>query len=92
MPAYNGVRVTETNLLHTGNGYLLGYMISHEENTAQAVYFYDSTSAGGTLVQKVFVAPESSPVFVRWRTGIGFSTGLFVVPGNCEVSVWATGR
>jgi hypothetical protein len=92
MPAYNGVRASETNLVHTGSGYLLGYLVSHEESTAQAVFFYDNTEAGGTIIQKVFIAPEQSPAYIRWKTGIAFSTGLYVVPGNCEVSVWVSGK
>ena len=91
MPAYNGKRVTDDNLVHTGKGFLLAYLISHEESTAQAVFFYDNTEAGGTIIQKVFVAPENSPCFIRWQVGISFSTGLFVIPGNCEVTVWANG-
>lgn len=92
MPAYNGKRATVTNLVHTGSGYLSGYLISHEETTSQAVFFYDNTEAGGTLIQKVFVAPECSPCYVRWNAGIAFANGLYVVPGNCEVNVWASGK
>ena len=92
MPAYNGNRITESELVHTGSGYLLGYLISHAESSAQAVVFYDNTAASGTVIQRVYVSPESSPRYLRFPIGISFATGLFVNPGNCEVSIWASGK
>ena len=77
--------------LHTGFGQLTSYLISHKEAAAQTVTFYDNTTANGTMIHRVHVAPEQSPVFVRFgkEDGIVFSTGLMVDPGNCDVAVWS---
>lgn len=99
MPNYNGSRVAgSSSTIHTGAGRLLGYLISHTESSTQTVIFYDNTAASGTILHKVNVASERCPVFVRFEDPAGkinalaFNTGLTVNPGNCEVSVWASGR
>ena len=93
MANYNGVRVSGlVSNVHAGKGRLLGYMISHNESTNQEVTFYDNTTATGTVLAKVIVAPDQSPFFVRFEEPQSFTTGLTVHPGNCEVSVWASGR
>jgi hypothetical protein len=93
MPNYNGSRVAgSSSTIHTGAGRLLGYLISHSETTTQSVSFYDNTTARGTILHKVNVAAEQSPFFVRFEDAFYFNTGLTVNPGNCEVSVWASGR
>ena len=93
MPNYNGVRVSGlVSTVHTGNGRLLGYMISHNEVGNQDVTFYDNTTATGTVLAKVIVAPDQSPFFVRFDEPQTFTTALTVHPGNCEVAVWASGR
>ena len=92
MPSYNGQRVTDEGLVHTGKGYLTGYLASHEEISAQAVIFYDNTSDSGVIIHKVFIDRAMSPFFVIFRDGLAFSTGLYVNPGNCEVAVWASGK
>jgi hypothetical protein len=93
MPASTGVRVFGTaGQLHAKSGRLLGYLVSHSETSSQAVTFYDSTSAGGTVLHKVNVAPEQCPFYVRFSgqgEAIPFATGLTVDPGNCDVLVWA---
>jgi hypothetical protein len=83
--------------IHNSAGRLLGYLISHDESTPQAVIFYDSTAVGGTVLHVVNVSPERSPFFVRFglapgsEEGIPFSTGLSVNAGNCEVAIWSIG-
>jgi hypothetical protein len=94
--SYTGKRATGmANPIHTGRGRLLGYLISHDQVTAQVVTFYDSLSAAGTVLLRVNVAPEQCPVFVRFGIppgrdeGIEFATGLSICAGNCEVSLWS---
>jgi hypothetical protein len=81
--------------LHSGAGRLLGYLVSHNESTAQAVTFYDSASASGQVLHRVYVPAERCPALVRFGAGpgesINFSNGLTVDPGNCEVTVWSVG-
>lgn len=92
MPSYNGQRVTEVGLVHTGKGFLRGYLASHEEISAQPVTFYDNIAGAGTIIHKVFIDRAMSPFYVIFEDGIAFSTGLYVNPGNCEVSIWASGK
>jgi len=94
----DGYRVTgQAAKVHSGSGRLIGYLISHDETTAQAVVFYDSTSMGGTVLHVVNVSPERSPFFVRFgqpfgsEEGIPFSNGLSINAGNCEVAIWSIG-
>jgi hypothetical protein len=82
----------------SGPGRLLGYLISHREATAQEVVFYDSPTASNPVLHRVFVAPEQSPVYIRFgqaergrAEALRFSTGLTVDPGNCAVVVWSIG-
>ena len=82
-------------VLHSGAGRLLGYLVSHNQAGARAVTFYDSPSAAGRVLHKVHVAPERSPVYVRFAdgkdAGLPFSAGLAVDPGDCDVAVWSIG-
>jgi hypothetical protein len=94
----DGFRVVgSTAGVHVGSGRLVGYLISHDEDTPQSVIFYDSTSVGGTVLHVVNVSPERSPFFVRFgqapgsEEGIPFSNGLSVNAGNCEVAIWSIG-
>ena len=93
MPASSGVRVFGTSAqLHARAGRLLGYLVSHAETSSQAVTFYDSPTASGTVLHKVNVAPEQCPFYVRFSgqgEPIPFANGLAVDPGNCDVLVWA---
>jgi hypothetical protein len=83
--------------VHVGAGRLLGYLVSHDESTAQTVIFYDSPTVGGTALHVVNVSPERSPFFVRFgqapgaEEGVPFSNGLSVNAGNCEVAIWSIG-
>lgn len=84
---------TAAATVHTGAGILLGLLISHAQSTTQTVTLYDNTSASGTVLLAVDVAPEASPahlVFPR-DNAPDFATGLHVVPGNCKVAVWGLG-
>jgi hypothetical protein len=80
--------------LITGAGILRGLIISHDQTTAQSVTFYDNTAASGTILLKVWVAPEQCPVHLEWQRAESpsFSTGLSyaVSHANVEVSVWAS--
>jgi hypothetical protein len=85
-------RLTSANLI-TGAGILRGILISHDQVTAQSVIFYDNTAASGTILLKVWVAPEQCPVHIEWQRSDSpaFSTGLSFAAShaNVEVSVWA---
>ena len=77
----------------TGAGKLLGFLISHAEDTTQTVTFYNATSApsAGDQILVVKVAPEQSPCYVVFPRNmpLNFSIGLAVTYTNCEVCLWA---
>ncbi|MBE0410670.1 MAG: hypothetical protein IBX69_13150 [Anaerolineales bacterium] len=98
-----GRRVQGTaEVLHERAGRLVGYLVSHNEEEAQAVTFYDSSSTSGTVLHKVWI-PAGEVVYIRFgmssareeanieRSAIPFSAGLAVDPGLCDVAVWAIG-
>ena len=92
----SGLRVSgSVNGVHAGKGRLLGYVISHDQAQAQGVVFYDSLTCDGTVLHRVYVAPEQCPVYFRFGTGrdegIVFENGLSVNAGACEAAVWSIG-
>lgn len=92
---YDGTAITSsTQLLHTGAGRLLGFLLSNGTGTAGTVAFYDNTSGAGTILLAVQAAAGMQPtliLFPRDRAP-AFSTGLFVDRGaNPSLSVWAVG-
>lgn len=92
---YRGTYIAASTptLIHTGAGWLSGWVASHAQATAQTVTIYDNTAAAGTPVAVVHVAPEASPAALMLTPGqaIAFGIGLYVVPGGCDVGVWAVG-
>ena len=96
MAVNSGSRVYgSAKTLHTGQGKLIAYLVSHGESTVQAVTFYDAATAAGTVLHKVYVAPEQCPTYFKFGPGAGepvtFTSGLSVDPGNCDVLVWSVG-
>ncbi len=87
----SGAPATGSSPVVSGPGKLLGFLISHQEVTAQGVVFYDNTTATGTVLLTVYVAPERSPCFLMLPRDLPFkfSTGLTVDNGTCAVNVWA---
>ena len=85
-----GSRPTAANIV-TGPGVLYGFLVSHAQATPQTLTFYDNTAASGAILLTVHVAPEQSPVLVKWarRDAIPFTTGLSYAAPNCEIAVWA---
>jgi len=88
---YSAKRATGTALIVTGAGYLRGFMVSHAQTTAQTVTFYDSLTAGGTILMQFMVAKEQCPFYALWPRADApvFGTGLAYAAANCEVTVWA---
>ena len=84
---------TAAATVHTGPGLLLGLLISHAEAAAQTVTLYDNTSAAGTVLLAIDVAPEASPAHLVFPRDLApaFATGLHVVPGACKVALWGIG-
>jgi hypothetical protein len=93
----DGERVYGTGrMLHQGAGKLVGYLASHNEEIANLVTFYDSLTASGTVLHRVWI-PAGEVIYIRFGMSssrvesIPFSTGLSVDPGSCDVAVWSTG-
>lgn len=86
-------RVPSSANIHTGSGVLRGFLISHSEASADTVTFYDNTAASGDVLLIVKVAPERSPLYIRFPRddAVAFSTGLSVDVGNCDICVWSVG-
>jgi hypothetical protein len=87
---YTAHNVTAANLI-TGSGRLLAFLITHAEAAAQRVTFYDNTTATGTVIADLHIAPERSPFYLRLSPNDAFifSTGLSLTYTNCTVVVWA---
>lgn len=79
--------------IHTGRGALLALLVSHSQAAAQTVTLYDSGAVSGTVLTRVTVAPEASPAMILFPESfpLRFVTGLAVHPGNCDVTVIASG-
>ncbi len=91
---YRGVVVPGgTATVHTGAGYVTGWLLSHDRAAAQQVVMYDAITARGAVVASVWVGPGAA-VLVLLTPGqaIPFGTGLTVAAGACEAMVWAVGR
>lgn len=83
--------------LHTGSGRVLAYLISHAQATAQTVTVYDNTAASGTILNRIHIAPEQCPIYIRFSQTsedqekaytVPFTTGLTVNPGMfCDIHV-----
>ncbi len=92
---YSGKYITAgTITVHTGQGYVKGILISHNQGAAQQVVFYDNTTGSGTVVLRVTLPANPAPFYCMFEPGaIAFATGLTVVaPANVDVNVWAVGR
>jgi hypothetical protein len=92
-----GTRVQgSSQVLHVGSGRMVGYLASHNEEEGQGVTFYDSDTASGTVLHRIWI-PAGEVVYIRFGMSsardeaIPFSTGLAVDPGLCDVAVWAIG-
>jgi hypothetical protein len=86
----NGKRATAA-LIVSGAGKLLGFLVSHNQATVQTLTFYNNTTATGTVLLTVYIAPEKNPVHIRFRTTtpVEFTIGLAASYANCELAVWA---
>jgi hypothetical protein len=94
---YNGKYIAAGGgnlLVHTGAGRLLGMLISSANAAAQTVTFYDNTSATGAVLLAVDLPAGARPFYVRFprAEAPAFANGLFVVPNNANVTLWAVGH
>lgn len=93
---YRGTYIAASTpaLVHTGAGWLSGVVASHAQAAAQTVTIYDNVAAAGVPALVVHVAPGASPAVIMLTPAqaVGFSTGLYVDPGGCDVGVWAAGK
>jgi hypothetical protein len=87
---YNGARFTTGNLI-SNPGRLQGFLISHAQASIQTVTFYDATTAYGTILAIIHLAPEGTPHYLMLPRdkALEFDTGLSATYTNCEVLVWA---
>jgi hypothetical protein len=86
--------VTSNTKVHTGEGSVISLIINHSEATAQTVTLYDNIIGSGTILSSFKVAPEASPAQIVFPSPylLRFSTGLYIVPGNCSVIVQSVGN
>jgi hypothetical protein len=92
--AYNGTRISgATTVVHTGQGWLLAVLISHNQAAVQTATVYDNTAATGTVALQVSLPAGASPFYCEFLHPIEVSQGITVVaPANVDVHLWAKGR
>ncbi len=97
MATYNPNFYTGSATIDSGGsqGRVMAMLISHDQATVQTVTIHDNTSASGTILLTIHVAPEQSPWFANFsqvigdkKSGLPWNTGLTITPGNCEVTLW----
>ena len=92
---YAGTYVSTATAVHTGEGVLLGLLISNSQAAADTVTIYDSTGASRTILT-LHVPPNTveGPQYITWPRSmpIAFTIGLYVDPDNSLVNVWAIGK
>lgn len=86
--------ITANTKIHTGKGSVIYLIISHSEATTQNVTLYDSLIGSGTILSSFKISPEASPFNVTFPDPyyLRFTSGLFIVPGNCTVIVQSVGN
>jgi hypothetical protein len=83
---------TNERTVQAGPGRLGGLILSHGESAPQTVTLYDGVSAaGGRVIARLVVAPESCPAWFYFEPEMAFSTGLVIEPGNCQVQALCYG-
>lgn len=85
--------ITSNTKVHAGSGAVISLIMSHSEGTTQTVTLYDNIIGSGTILSAFKVAPEASPSQIVFPSKylLRFSTGLYIVPGNCTVIVQSSG-
>jgi hypothetical protein len=81
-------------LVHTGAGKLVALLLSTSAAAAVTFTLYDNTSGAGTVLLQVALAPDESPVYLRFPDDIPFTftTGLYLsVPATSYAHAWAIG-
>jgi hypothetical protein len=93
---YAGTYVSSSTTVHTGEGVLLGLIISNTQAAVDTITVYDNTAASGTVLLKLYVPSNAAegPQHITWPRSmpIAFSTGLHVAPSKSVVNVWAIGK
>ena len=80
---------TGNNLLYTGQGQLVGLVITASAGSPLAT-FYDNTSAAGTKIFECYVpSTDHVAIFFADRYSPRFSTGLYLaLAANLTATVW----
>lgn len=92
--AYNGTRISgATTVVHAGQGWILGILVSHNQSASQTVTVYNNTAASGAIVLQVTLPANPQPFYCEFIHPIEVDVGITVVaPANVDVNVWAKGR
>jgi hypothetical protein len=89
--------ITASSLIHTGEGYLAGLVVSVDGATPLSLTCYDNTAGSGTVIFQAHISPESVQqpftLFFPDRFAPRFATGLYVsISGvGMAVNLWARG-
>ena len=82
------------NPIHSNAGRILAVLVSHAEEAAQTITFYDATSVPNPADDEILVLHISemqTPFYIRFPRdeAIPFTTGLSLAGANCDVHIWS---
>lgn len=80
------------NLVHTGQGRLLGFLMSNNDTVDQTVTFYDATTnTSGKEFLMLRLPTGMQPIYFMFprQQCPTFQTGLYVDDGGALVAIWA---
>ena len=86
---------TASALIHTGEGWLSGLVVSLRDGTSGTITCYDNTASSGVKIFEAEVYSLHDPliIFFTDRYAPRFATGLYVtLDANMIAVVWAVGK